>query len=476
MKTSKTSILALLAAAAAFTACDDDKQYTLNAPETKLLEEITFDVSDVLPLAVGMDSTLVYTFGPEDCDDTSIVFTSSDEDIATVDQDGTIHALKVGQATISALPSLGFPVYNAQATVIVEVIPEVIKISSIEIVNTTPVSEDGKIYVTDELQLQANILPEDATYKRLIWSSTNEAVATVDKDGKVVCTGEGDATIIAASTDRSGVRGEFKIHVDKYIAAEKIAIKPLDGPVCISYGSFALEVTYEPTGATVGSVEWSSDDESVATVRRGIVSPTGFGNCNITATCVETGFSASVSVTVEPGLYIWDKNTMWNGWICSDGEKPNTSGDKGTWRVNFPAAQPGGKYRRDIKFDCNANNPIELRLKSYPVLAIRMTKLNGGNSTGDIVELNHGNAGNPNPKNGIDLGDGTQLLIYNLGSRPNFKDLDQALFRVFQLKIADIPYDNVDASKAYYDVYWARTFKSEDDAKNFANEQVARGE
>ena len=117
-----------------------------------------------------------------------------------------------------------------------------------------------------------------------------------------------------------------------------------------------------------------------------------------------------------------------------------------------------------------------MRLKSYPVFAIRMTKLNGGNATGDIVELNKGGAGNPNPKNGIDLGDGTQLLIYNLGTRPAYEGMDQALFRVFQFKIADIPWANMTPATAYYDVYWARTFKSEDEAKAFAEAQVARGE
>lgn len=105
-----------------------------------------------------------------------------------------------------------------------------------------------------------------------------------------------------------------------------------------------------------------------------------------------------------------------------------------------------------------------------------MTKLNGGNATLDCVFDGYGNAGNPNPKNGIDLGDGTQLLIYNLGAAKNYAGVDQALFRIFQIKLADIPWANMTDATAFYDVYWIRTFKSEDDAKAFANEQVSRGE
>ncbi len=115
-----------------------------------------------------MDSTPGFIHSARESATIEIVFSSSDESVATVDQDGkTIHAIKVGQATISALPSLGFPVYEAQAAVmVVEVIPEVIKIQQINIKEYHPVSEDGMIYVTDELQLAVEILPENATYHR----------------------------------------------------------------------------------------------------------------------------------------------------------------------------------------------------------------------------------------------------------------------------------------------------------------------
>lgn len=474
MKKSYILLSGLVLAGAAFTACDDEKQLTLGAPESKLLENITFDVSDVLPLAVGMDSTIVFTSGPDDADDKTVIWSSSDESVATVDQDGTIHALKVGEATISATSSLKFNVYEAQDAVLVNVIPEVIKITSITLTNETGVNEDGNIYVTDEMQFSAAILPENCTYTRLIWYSSNPDVATVSQSGLVTAVGEGDATIIAVSTDKSGIKGEYPITVKKYIAATGVSIEELDGPVCISDGSFNLKVTYEPTGATVGSVEWTSDDESVCTVRRGTVNPVGFGSCNITAKCIETGASHTIRVTVEPGFYHWDASNQWKGWIKSNNTHNDYRDDK-VWRVYFPDAK-GDKWRQDIKIDCSKTNLFEMRLQSYPVMAIRMTKLKGGNSTLDCVFDGYGNAGNPNPKNGIDLGDGTQLLIYNLANAKNYAGLDQALFRVFQIKIADILNENVDPDKAWYDIYWIRTFKSEDDAQAFANEQVARGE
>ena len=223
-------------------------------------------------------------------------------------------------------------------------------------------------------------------------------------------------------------------------------------------------------------MEWTSDDESVATVHRGVVTPTGFGTCNITAKCIENEQMASVTVTVDPGWYIWDASNQWSWWEPANADAPDTRGDK-AWRVEFKDPN-GGKWGRNIRIrNISHQNPIIMRLKSYPVLAVRMTKLNGGVSKLDEAVANGFDAKRKkelNPGNGIDLGDGTQLLIYNLGA--NYEGIDEVGFRVFQFKITDIPNGNVDPSKAYYDVLWIRTFKSEDEAKNFANDQVAKGE
>ena len=473
-----TALLAL--AAAGLTACDDDKQLTLNADQAYMVEGITFDVSETLPLAVGMDSTLVYKVLPEDATNKTVVFTSSDPSVATVDADGTIHAVKVGRAIITGRSEIGFKVFDAEAAVVVQVIPEVIKAQTIDVICDTEPDDQGRYYVTDLLQFHAEILPADHTYSRVEWMTTDPEVATIDKNGLLTCVAMGDVKVLAVATDRSGVRGEYDLHVDRLIGAERVEVAPLAEPLCITKGSVELAVTYYPADATVGSVEWSSDDESIAVVKRGVVSPRGFGTANITAKCVETGYTVTIPVTVEPGLYIWDASNQWSGWYVSqpgnhlDADKGDVRGDK-VWRLNLKNPGAGGKWRADFRYTCDANNVFTVLLKEYPVVALRMTRISSMNSKLDASATGYGNASDKNPKNGTDLGDGTSVLIYDLPTCPNYGTATELQFTNFQFKMADIPYDAIDPAVGYYDIYWIRTFKSAEDALKYAKDEVAAG-
>lgn len=458
MKSFKYIALAALAAAG-LASCDDEKQLTLNAEQGHMHESITLNVTPTLPLAVGMDSTITWTVGPEDATNKNVIFSSDNEEVATVDQDGTIHAKDVGRAIITVYGEIGFPVFDASATVIVNVIPEIIKATDINLTNTTPAGEDGKIYVSDELQMVAEILPADHTYDRLVWSTSDPELASVDENGLVKCLAMGDVTVYAMATDKSGVRGSYSFHINRMVDAERVEVAPLAESLCINQGSVALDVTYYPADATVGSVTWTSDDEMVATVYRGVVTPRGFGTANITATCAATGESTTIQVVVENGLYIWNAKNQWAGWICSGADGGEERGDA-VWRVNFPSTT--GKWRRDIKMDVNNNNMFTMA-SERPVLAIKCTIPKGGNNTWDVRD-----SGNPKDNNGFDLPDGTRLIMIDLTAKFGEWATTTHDFNLFQLKVADIPNENVNPAKAYYDVYWIRTFRSADEAKAFA--------
>ncbi len=454
-----------MAGCAGLTSCDKEKIYTTDYEEYIPLGNITFEVSEILPLGVGMDSTLVFTLGPDNAEDKTIIFRSSNEEVATVDQNGTIHALKVGTAIISAGTPMGF---GANASIEVQVIPEVIKATEVKLTNVTPPSEDGFIYETDQIQLEAEILPADHTYSRLTWGTSDPEIATVDQKGLVNCIKAGKVTIYCATNDHSGVKGSYELEIVKMVSVDKVTIHNGNLDLTLPGYGIQLDVTYEPATGTTGSVQWTTSDESVATVNRGIVTAVGFGNATITAMCPSTGQSTSIEVNVPVGKYYWGPENKFSRWICSSYNPAdhvfgdNDRGD--VWRIYFADAK-GGKWRRDIKIDCNNNNMFEWH-SDYPFYAFRTNLPKGGDNTWDVRD-----SGNPHDKTGIDLSDGTRLISIDLTGKWD----GYHYFNLFQCKVADVPNANVDKDKPYYDIYWIRSFKSKEEAVAFAEAEIKAG-
>lgn len=449
----------------AMTSCDDEKVLTTDYPEAYPTTEITFKVSDVLPLGVGMDSTLVFTVGPESATDKTIVFSSSDPTIATVDENGKITALKVGETYVSAVPVLGF---GASASVQVQVIEKVIKAEEVVLTNLTEPSEEGYYYETDEIQLAYEILPADHTYSYVTWSSLTPEIASVDENGNVKCLKEGDAIIRCYTHDHSDVCGDYKFHIYKMQEVERLEIKPLDGPLCVTQGQVALDVTYYPEGATIGSVKWESSDPTVVDVKRGVLTTKGWGNATITATA-PSGEIATVAVTVEQGWYVWDSNWGWGAWSCD-----NVSYTDFGLHAQFNDAG-SGKWRNDLKYlNLSPTQTLPFDWSTYTVLAARFFHLpSGGNANLDAVDQISGiNSNNLRPTR-TDLSDGSALYTWEAAGKYNNAYTEM---RIFNIKVADLPNDRYSSvNEAYYDVKWIRTFKTVDDAKAFVEAEIAAG-
>ncbi len=131
-------------------------RYSTNLPETKITPEFDTD---------------------------TITFTSSDENIVTVSQDGKIYGKKYGTAVVTMATAAG--VY-ASVNVVVAVPATGVSL------NTSSLTME-----TDEkTKLTATLQPADST-DEIMWSSSNPAVATVDTDGNVTAVGVGSTTIIA---------------------------------------------------------------------------------------------------------------------------------------------------------------------------------------------------------------------------------------------------------------------------------------
>ena len=454
----------LLGTVAVLASCSADKELTPAMPEAHLISSITFKVSEVLPLGVGMDSTLVYTIeAPEQLQDRAIMWKSTNNEVATVSQEGKITAIAEGSAVISAVPEIGF---GATASVTVNVIPEVIKATHLELINN---KEGSTIYETDQLQLEVSWTPENHTYDYLTWETSDAAIATVSESGLVNCLKPGNVTITAITHDHSGVVGNYDLTIAPYIPAEQIEITPYEEPICLSLGAVELDVTYTPAEATLGSVNWTSSNEAVATVDRGVVTPTGFGSAVITATSQKTGESASVTVNVESGWWIWDDRNDFGTWMTPSGSGAKVERQDGKLVATLGT---GNKLRTDLKLPCDAKNPLYFDLANYPVVGMRCTIPKGGNNTLDAKSVEGTGAGNPKCNGGIDLSDGTRLIYYDLAALNKYEK-KLVGFSLFQIKVADIPKDKAPSGK--YEVYWIRSFKSVAEMEAFAKEEINAG-
>lgn len=455
------------------TGCDDDKIFTTDYTLVHPIDKIIFNCveGDEYPMTPGMTYQIEYSVGPDEVDDSRIIFKSSDESVITVTQDGLVTAISTGDATVTATPPIGF---GASATLLFHVKDKVVLAQSIDVeIDGTPAEF---YYESDQLQLNATILPADHDYNHLVWKSSDENYATVDQNGLVTLIKEGDVTITASATDGSNVSGSWSGHVFKMVDVDDLTIAPLAESVCIDRGSFDLDVKYLPLGSTAGSVKWESSNEEVAVVERGRVRPVGFGVTTITGTA-PSGKSASVEVRVTSGLRIWDAENKWRQWIAGSNASFTYQSDCITVKMTEMSA--GGNWRGDIMLPCSNDAPAWFDFGNYPIIAMRATIPANGRNTLDAVSIDGINCGGPQSNEGrfntntpIELKDGSKLYYYNISSK--YSTSAPTGFSLFQIKVADIPAADVPASKSY-NLYWVRTFKSMDEMKAFAEAEVAAG-
>ncbi len=164
------------------------------------VSSVTLDKT-ALELTEGDECPLIATVLPGNATEKSLVWTSSDNSVATV-TDGTVTAIKEGTAVITAASSSG---PSASCTVTVK--PKTVPVTSVTLSRTSLELVQGGSFL-----LTADILPEDATDKTLIWSSSNAAVTTVS-GGHVAAVSEGTAVITATAS--SGQSASCTVTVKK---------------------------------------------------------------------------------------------------------------------------------------------------------------------------------------------------------------------------------------------------------------------
>lgn len=217
----------------------------------------------------------------------TIEWTSSDESVATVDATGMVVAVSAGEADITA------SVTDSEMSAVCKV---TVKVAAKDI--TVPDNLDVKLNDGNETTVEATVSPADATDVKVSYASTDEAVATVDKDGRVQVLQPGECDIITTLMQDGEKVTEKTTHVKAFYEVESITLDSNEGKLTVG-NSHTIKATVAPEEvAAETTIEWSSSNEKVATVdSNGKVTAVSSGNATITATAGEE--SANYEVTVE---------------------------------------------------------------------------------------------------------------------------------------------------------------------------------
>lgn len=233
----------------------------------------------------GEQYALSAIVSPIDAENRSVKFTSSNPQIATVDENGVVTAILGGQAVITATTvERGL---TASCLVTVQEFVTSVKMNGMQ----------DYLNKGQKISLSADVLPTTASNQRITWKSSKANIISVDNNGVATALDYGKATIYAYASDNSSVFDMYTMVVDKPIQKIKFSNSSIE----LERGkNKTLKPVLTPTNPTFKNLEWSSSDESIVTVNEnGIVSAIASGRATILCTSKRYGVTGTCTINVK---------------------------------------------------------------------------------------------------------------------------------------------------------------------------------
>ncbi len=258
---------------------------------SKVAAAVKLDIT-TLTLNVGDYYYFEATITPADSTETTLIWETSDKSVAIVSNKGKVTAKKAGVAIIMAKTKSGSTAY---CTVTVQQGVTAVELDS----------NEETIRVDDVIELVAEIKPATATIQKVVWTSSNSSVASVDERGRVTGKREGVAIITCTSVDGGYVDYCAVVVLPKEI--EIIDMKLVPETYKLGVGkTYKLGVEVTPADATNLEFEWSSSNPKVVTVdQKGKMKGISIGNAVITCKATD-GSGAEAYCEVEVCYQITD--------------------------------------------------------------------------------------------------------------------------------------------------------------------------
>jgi len=245
---------------------------------------ISLDKTD-LTLNVNSSYNLIATINPSDASYKGVTWQTSNEEIATVDQNGKVTAKANGSVMILVVTDDGAKTASCNITVVTPV-------TSVSLDKTDLTINAGSSDV-----LTAIVNPDTATNQSVVWSSSDDSIATVDQNGKIIAIKGGIITITVTTVD-GGKTATCKVKVYDPYPITNVVIAP--SSIIIKRGeTYKLNAVITPTNALNKNVTWKSFNENICTISdSGLVTGVQIGTTLVKVTTMN-GKSANCMVTVR---------------------------------------------------------------------------------------------------------------------------------------------------------------------------------
>lgn len=232
---------------------------------------------------------LTLTFTPEDAEDKSVIWSSSDESVAVVSY-GVVHAVKAGKgkATISVKALAGD--FEATCEVTVKCKVAGVKLDEHEITLKEGSSQ----------KLEATVYPSRVSDLTVKWESENPTIAVVNDKGTVTALVPGTTKVTATSNEDNSFSDVCIVNVEQVVTnVTGITVSPASLNMTVG-DKQQLSATIKPADATNGEYSWSTSDANIASVTAdGLVTAVSAGSATICVTSKDGGYHANCNVKVR---------------------------------------------------------------------------------------------------------------------------------------------------------------------------------
>ena len=269
------------------------KAYTDNSDiKTVAVESVSLDKTEAVlkeKETVKLNATVL----PENADNKNVHFTSDNDAVATVDDNGLVTALSSGEAVITVITEDGKK--TAQCKITVE--KEIIQLKTITITNAPAELEKGA-----QVQLGIKYIPDNTTQSKSVeWKTSDASVAVVSSTGLVTAKKTGTVTITAVSKADSSIQSKVTIKVLSHITDVTVT-----GPSGTLYTDtkykFTAKITPDDTTDN-RTVIWSVSDSNIAQIAKdGTLSFKKAGTVDVIATVKATSSNTVIKKLTVTGV------------------------------------------------------------------------------------------------------------------------------------------------------------------------------